>query len=281
MRNKITGLVVRLFVMITIIIVSISACDKSGSEEVTIKVAGLILKWIPEDVEANYNKAEILIREAAANGAKLICTTECFLDGYSARNLELSEDKLRSLAEPIPDGVYFKKLRKLCDELDIYLAAAITELDGEKIYNSTALIGPDGKHIGTYRKKYLWVDEEGIYTPGKRIPTFETEFGKIGFMICYDRQFPEAMVELKDNGARLVICAGGGDYGAKNDQVVSQRSKEGNVPIVYVHPIEFLVTGANGQILKSTLDGNQMDWKGDKTVWGRVEYYDLHLAGIK
>jgi predicted amidohydrolase len=50
-----------------------------------VKVAGIVLKWVRGDKEANYRRAEPMIRKAALRGAKIICTTECFLDGYAAR----------------------------------------------------------------------------------------------------------------------------------------------------------------------------------------------------
>ena len=52
----------------------------------TVRVAGIVLKWIPKEREKNYKRAEVLVREAAAKGAKIVCTTECFLDGYCFRS---------------------------------------------------------------------------------------------------------------------------------------------------------------------------------------------------
>ena len=49
----------------------------------TVRVAGIVLKWIRGDKEANWRRAEPMIREAAANGARIVVTTECFLDGYA------------------------------------------------------------------------------------------------------------------------------------------------------------------------------------------------------
>jgi predicted amidohydrolase len=125
-----------------------------------VRVAGIVLKWVPGNRAANYRRAEHLIRVAAGKGARIVCTAESFLDGYSIRNPNLGMKQFRALAEPIPNGAYSKRLRRLADELDIYLIAAVTELDGEKVYNSAVLIGPDGKVTGTYRKKFLWITEK-------------------------------------------------------------------------------------------------------------------------
>jgi predicted amidohydrolase len=242
-------------------------------------VAGVILKWIPRNREANFRRIEPLIREAAASGAKVICTPESFLDGYSARFPDITSGKLRSLAEEIPGGEYFSRLQKLSDELNIYLVTALTELDGEEIYNSAALIGPDGMLVGKYRKKFLWLDEVDKYTPGKAFPAFMTEFGKVGIIICSDRRRPEAIEELKKNGAEFVLCPAGGGYGKENDMIVSQRSKEGNIPIVFVHPIEFLVTGPSGKILKRSLTGDRLDGNEKDSSGGVIQYYDLPILG--
>jgi predicted amidohydrolase len=258
--------------------VSGDQADRSGSASTgnSVRVAGIVLRWIPGDRAANYKRAERLIREAAGNGAQIVSTAESFLDGYAVRDSNLGADQFRSLAEPIPDGAYFGRLRRLADELDIYLVAAISELAGEKVYNSAALIGPSGKLIGTYRKKYLWSNEKEMYTAGSALPTFDTPYGRVGIMICADRQQPAAIEELVANGAELVFVPAGGGYGAESDETMRQRSREGNVPIVFVHPIEFLVTAADGSILTSEIDGSSLDdyFGMDEGV---VRYYDLPL----
>ena len=198
--------------------------DRSGAAPAanSVRVAGIVLRWIPGDRAANYKRAEHLIREAAGDGAKIVTTAESFLDGYAVRDQNLSAEQFRSLAEPLPNGPYFDRLRGLADELDIYLVAAISELDGEKVYNTAALIGPNGKLIGTYRKKYLWANEKEMYTAGSAFPTFDTPYGKVGMMICADRQQPAAIEGLVANGAELVFVPAGGGYGAESDEVMQQ-----------------------------------------------------------
>ena len=86
----------------------------------SVRVAGIVLKWIRGDKEANFRRVEPMIREAAA-GAKIVCTTECFLDGYAIADKSIPLDTYRALGEPIPDGEYFQRLAKLADELKIHL----------------------------------------------------------------------------------------------------------------------------------------------------------------
>src|SRR5262252_1387293 len=108
-------------------------------------VAGIVLKWARGDKEANYRRAEQMIRQAAAGGAKIVCTTECFLDGYAIADKSIPLDVYRALGEPIPTGPYFKRLAKLADELNIHLIAGLLEADGEARYNTAVLLDPEGK----------------------------------------------------------------------------------------------------------------------------------------
>ncbi len=245
-----------------------------------VRVAGILLKWIPGDKEANYRRAEILVREAARQGARVVATPESFLDGYAARNPYLTQERFRSLAEPVPGGTYFERMRTLADELDIYFVASIPELDGGEVFNSAVLIGPDGKWLGTYRKNYLWQGEKDKYRPGHSYPVFDTEFGKLGLLICFDRQHRPAIEALADNGAEWVIIPSGGGYGPQSHATMAQRSDEGRVPIVFVHPIEFLVTDRFGNVLSSAQHGSTLDDPNGLDP-GAVRYFDLPMPSMR
>src|SRR5262245_951270 len=73
-----------------------------SKEDNTVKVAGIVLKWVRTDKEANFRRAEPMIREAAKNGARIVVTTECFLDGYAIADKNIPLDDYRALGEPIP-----------------------------------------------------------------------------------------------------------------------------------------------------------------------------------
>src|SRR5688572_19196777 len=104
------------------------AADPSPS---TLRVAGIVLKWLRTEKEANYTRAEKLIEAAAAGGARLVCTTECFLDGYAIKDKTIPLDEYRDLGEPIPTGQYYQRLANLADRLDVHLIAGMLEADGE------------------------------------------------------------------------------------------------------------------------------------------------------
>jgi predicted amidohydrolase len=252
--------------------------DVAGDGDQSFRAAGIVLKWLPTDKEANYARAEKLITKAARGGAKLVCTSECFLDGYAIKDKSIPLDQYRALGEPIPAGKYFKRLTKLADRLDIYLIAGMLEADGERRYNTAVLIDPNGDLVGRYRKHRLGHERERN-TPGTKTPVFSTPFGKIGIMICADRQDPD-LVKRISSGADLLVCPSGGMFGPKaNDPIVQARSKENEVPILFVHPAEFLVTDSHGDIVAQTIVGNQLEIAasevGSKTDVNGVYFFDL------
>jgi predicted amidohydrolase len=224
-----------------------------------VRVAGVVLKWLRTDKELNYTRAEKLIEAAARGKAQLVCTTECFLDGYAIKDKTIPLDEYRALGEPIPDGRYYKRLAALADRLDIFLIAGMLEADGELRYNTAVLINPDGGLVGKYRKHKL--EHELVRnTPGTETPVFRTPFGQIGIMICADRREPDLVKRLKSGGANLLICPSGGMFGPQsNDPIVQARSKENGVPILFVHPAEFLVTDAQGEIRARTILGDRLE----------------------
>ena len=107
-------------------------------------------------------------------------------------------------AEPVP-GPSTDYFGKLARQHDLYLVAGLVEKDDHLMYNTSVLIGPDGALVGKYRKNCLPRPEieEGIQ-PGHEYPVFETRFGKVGMMICYDGFFPEVARELSNRGAEII-----------------------------------------------------------------------------
>ncbi|MBI4580596.1 MAG: carbon-nitrogen hydrolase family protein [Planctomycetes bacterium] len=248
-----------------------------------LRVAGIVLKWITADKERNYARVEPLVRQAAAQGAELIVTTECFLDGYAIRDKTIPIDQWHRLAEPIPDGQYVQRLRRLARELRVWMVAGMLERDGTSTFNTAVLIDPGGDLVGRYHKQRL--DHEFVRnTPGHDNPVFATPFGKVGLMICADRRQPEIARQLRHNGAELIVCPSGGMWGPqKNDHYLQSRSRENGVPIVFVHPVEFLVTAADGAILDRRFVGQEMSLPpekiGTEADGHLIAIYDLPLDG--
>lgn len=270
--------------LVSILIAGLALAQKGQEAQArpdTVRVAGVVLRWVRQDKEANFRRLEPLIREAAAKGARIVVTTECALDGYAIADRKIPLADYRALGERIPDGAFFRKFAALAAELKIYLLVGLTEADGDGRYNTVVLIGPDGRLIGKYRKQNL-EHELGRNTPGQDSPVFPTPFGKVGIIICADRRDPKIVGRLCANGADFLICPSGGMFGPKsNDPIVQARSKENHVYIIFVHPVEFLVTDPDGGVVDRHLLGNnllvtpqQCDGPQDQR---RIGYFELPL----
>ncbi|MEX2169034.1 MAG: carbon-nitrogen hydrolase family protein [Pirellulales bacterium] len=251
----------------------------------TVRVAGIVLKWVRGDKEMNFRRAEQMIRSAADGGARLVCTTECFLDGYAIADKSIPLETYRALGEPIPEGAYFQKLVSLADELEIHLLAGMLEADGEDRYNTAVLIGPDGKLIGKYRKQKLG-HEVDRNQAGSESLVFDTAIGRVGVMICADRTEPGIVSRYREQGAEFLLCPSGGMFGPdSNDPIVQARSRENSLPIVFVHPAEFLVTNSDGTIAARTLLGDRLEIAskdiGTATDSSQTIFFELSPAGTK
>lgn len=251
----------------------------------TVRVAGIVLKWLRTDKAANFRRAEALIRQAAAGGARIVCTTESFLDGYAIDDKTIPLETFRALGEPIPGGKYYERLRALAKELGIHLIAGMLERDGQLLYNTAVVISPGGKLLNKYHKQKLGHEAVRI-SPGTQSSVVTTPYGRIGVMICADRTNPDIVRRFCARSADFLICPSGGMYGPKkNDPIVQTRSRETGKTILFVHPAEFLVTGPDGSIVTRTLLGDRLVIQakdaGQEKDKQAIFYYDLPLSGQK
>jgi len=164
------------------------------------------------DKRKNIDKAKRYVREAASNGAKVVCLQELFNTTYFCYE---ENPKHYELAETIP-GPTTNEMAKLAQEEQIVLVAPIYErvVKGE-LYNTAAVLGPSGNLLGITRKSAIPLvltpslvgNEKYYFKPGNTgFPTYQTPFGiTIGVMICYDRHFPEHARLLALSGADLVF----------------------------------------------------------------------------
>jgi predicted amidohydrolase len=145
----------------------------------------------------NCRQYEPFIEEAARQKADLVVL------GETLDMVDLHK-KPAELAEPIP-GPATRYFGELARKHGLYVVAGLLERDGHIVYNSAALLGPDGQLVGKYRKTCLPRSEvEWGICPGHEYPVFETRFGKLGMMICYDGFFPEVARELANRGAEVI-----------------------------------------------------------------------------
>ncbi len=145
----------------------------------------------------NCRMYEPFIAEAAQQKADLVVL------GETITYVNLGK-KFHEVAEPIP-GPSTEYFSELARKHNLYIVVGLVERDGPLVYNVAVLIGPDGRIIGKYRKVCLPRGEvEGGIMPGSEYPVFETRFGKLGMMVCYDGFYPEVARELSNRGAEII-----------------------------------------------------------------------------
>jgi predicted amidohydrolase len=175
----------------------------------------LIQQKATNDKKTNIEKGLTAVKEAAGNGANIICFAElAFTPFYPQKP---AGNNILDLAEPIP-GPTTEVFAALAKELGVVIVLNLFEHDGDKTYDSSPVINIDGKILGTTRMlhitEYACFHEQGYYKPGNTgVPVYDTPFGKIGVSICYDRHYPEYMRALALNGAEIVFIPQAGAVG--------------------------------------------------------------------
>lgn len=148
--------------------------------------------------QENLERFAKLIGEAAKQKADIVCLPEGITVVGTGK-------KYADVAEPIP-GPSTKFLGQQAARHRLYVVAGLYERAGKAVYNTSVLIGRDGSLTGKYRKVCLPREEiDGGLTPGQDYPVFDTDFGRIGMMICWDVHFPEVARELGARGAEVIL----------------------------------------------------------------------------
>ena len=157
------------------------------------------------DKSRNLEVAERLVRAAAADGAALVALPEKW-------NLLAAGEELLAGAEPL-DGPSLAAARAWARELGVHvLAGSVAEATGERAFNTSVLIGPDGEDLAVYRKVHLFDVEAGGVTyresaheqPGAELATAPAGELVVGLSVCYDLRFPELYRILALRGADLL-----------------------------------------------------------------------------
>jgi predicted amidohydrolase len=147
---------------------------------------------------ANVDHFVSLVRAAAEQKPDIICFPEGMTVVGTGKNYV-------EVSEPVP-GPTTAQLGVLARELRSYVVGGLYERVGNVVYNTAVLLDRDGKLAGTYRKTHLPREEwEAGLTPGESYRVFDTDFGKLGLMICWDVQFPEPWRALGEQGAELIL----------------------------------------------------------------------------
>ncbi len=188
---------------------------------------GLLQHACTADPAANLQKTLALAEQAAQRGAKIICTQELFRSQYFCQSENHDNFKL---AESIP-GPSTEAFQKLARQYGVVIVASLFEKRASGLYHNTAvIIDADGSLLGIYRKMHIPDDplfyEKFYFTPGDTgFRAWQTKYGRIGVLVCWDQWYPEAARLTALQGAELLIypTAIGWHPGEKAEYGVNQH----------------------------------------------------------
>ena len=230
------------------------------SKQNLVKV-GLVQFASEHSTEKNLQKAAQKCREAAANGAQIICLQELFRSDYFC----LTEDhKQFDLAEPIP-GPSTELLGQVAKECKVVIVASLFEKRAQGLYHNTAaVLDANGELLGIYRKMHIPDDpafyEKFYFTPGDTgFKTFDTAYGKIGVLVCWDQWYPEAARLTALRGAEILFYPTAIGWAQGEQPEIRQCQHDAWHTIQRSHAI------ANGVFVVSV---NRVGTEGPLEFWG-------------
>ena len=165
-----------------------------------ITVSGIQMDITPKDADTNLKRALDMIDQATLKNSQIVCLPELFTTGFYY-------EYIKKCATKIPNTVTDALCEKAMSSKIYIIAGSIPEKVGKKIYNTSAFIGRDGKIIGKYRKVHLFplMGEDKNFCSGTDIRIFETDFGPMGVVICYDLRFPDIFRKIALMGAKVIF----------------------------------------------------------------------------
>ena len=169
-------------------------------------VAAIQMKMSADSAE-NLRHAEELVREAAKNGANMILLPELFERPYFCQQRRYD---FLAFALPVSENPAVIRMQSVANELGVAIPVSFYERDGNRQYNSLAMIDADGSMLGVYRKTHIpddhYYQEKFYFSPGDTgFRVFETRFGRVGVGICWDQWFPEAARAMALLGADILL----------------------------------------------------------------------------
>ncbi|MBY6186747.1 N-carbamoylputrescine amidase [Marinobacter hydrocarbonoclasticus] len=171
---------------------------------VTVAATQMACDW---NLPGNLDRAETLVRQAAADGAQVILLQELFETPYFCIEQSAKHFELASSVESSP---LIQRFAELARELAVVLPISWFERAGQAFFNSLAMIDADGKVLGVYRKSHIpnaiGYQEKTYFSPGDTgFRVWDTAYARIGVGICWDQWFPEAARAMTLMGAELLL----------------------------------------------------------------------------
>ena len=229
------------------------------------------------DPEANLGRSLAWLRDAARAGVDLVVLPELSVSGCDLT----SRGAALRLAERVPDGPTVRAWTGAAREFDLSIVGGVLELEGDDVYNSAVIVGPNGL-LGHYRKTHFWDREKLVYGSGRHLPVFETPVGTLGLLVCYDAWFPEAIRTLAMRGAEILCVPANAP-----DDWVPDEQRRGGLTMLGAHAI----AGANANRIYVACanrvgDGYQgrsciVDPSGGMLAFGNAHAEGLVLAEVE
>lgn len=171
---------------------------------VTLAATQFACSW---DLPANADRAEALVRAAAAKGAQVILIQELFATPYFCIT---QRPEYFELAQPMAGHPLIARFARLAAELGVVLPLSYFEAAGPAFFNSVAMIDADGQVLGNYRKSHIpqgpGYEEKYYFSPGDTgFRVWDSAFGRIGVGICWDQWFAEAARSMALQGAEMLL----------------------------------------------------------------------------
>lgn len=181
---------------------------------------------------SNLEKISWNVKEAKKQQSDLIVFPELCLTGYSIGPW------LSDAAEKI-EGPSMQYMKGLSKEVGIHVLYSFPEKYHDHYFITTTLISNRGEVLGIYRKTHLFHDEKPFFASGDELPVFETKFGTIGIMSCFDLEFPEVARILRLKGASMILIPTSNMLPYKEYQLIYAqcRAMENEIPVILCNRI--------------------------------------------
>ncbi len=233
---------------------------------------GLLQHGCSADPKANLKKTLALTEKAAKQGAQIICTQELFRSQYFC---QAEDHKYFELAEPIP-GPSTEAFQKIAKKHGVVIIASLFEKRASGLYHNTAvIIDADGKLLGIYRKMHIPDDplfyEKFYFTPGDTgFKAWDTKFGKIGVLICWDQWYPEGARLTAMQGAEILFypTAIGWHPSEKSEYGVNQHGAWETIQRSHAVANGCFVAAVNRIGLEQPIGGDGLEFWGQSFVAG-------------
>jgi len=259
-------------------------------DQVNITAVQMDVRW--QDVDANRTRMVAAAEEAAANGSHLVLFPELANTGYFRfGDLDFISRYVR-LAESIP-GPTTEALGTVARRFGIYVIAGLLEAHPRipgAVYNSAALLAPNGRLVGVHRKVHLGIDEKKVFFAGDRADVYRTDLGNLAMMVCYDGVMPELSRVMALKGAEIicgVYAAPGWIPGGNRrlEHIAGMRARENGVYYALCNRVgrqedwQFIggttIAAPNGEILAQDTTTTEVlvraSLSGDLLIRTRVE----------